>query len=774
MERKYIYSLSKRFLKPNVGSKAKNIHFLLRHGIKVPDSWVILWTAYEEYLLNNHMVEMDLRRELSTIIDPRKSYAVRSSASVEDSGEFSCAGLFKSYLQVQGIDDIISSISKVWLSLESPEFESYWKNIIHLDTKAQMAVIIQEMVQPLFSGVVFTKNPVTGLSETIIEAGPGTGESQVNCHQDLERWVSKWGNWSQKPKDGKMMESLAREIVYKAKDISLSYGKPVDLEWAWDGHSLYFLQVRPITRLDIPVYSNRIAREMLPGIIKPLVWSVNTRLINPVWANILKRLTGEDSWDPDKFTGHYYYRAYFNMSIFGRVFERLGMPAEALELLFGLEQDGPEKPKMRPGIGLIPRLPGLLMFAMSLIGINHRLNRLVKLKNNSYGKIASKMEEELEPLELLELASKIFEETKSVAYYNIRIPLQAMMYHRLLFFLLKKYGYDLRTIELKGAKEAAEQYNPQYKLQILHERYFGDSEINPEEVALSPEKEEELRKDIDKFLKTFGHLSDSGNDCSSIPWRETPDLIRRMIVQQKPINSEQKTQSFEELNLPWIQKILIGMVFNRTSRFAVNREEISSLYTYGYGQFRTCFARLGEKLVNRGVLDDREDIYYLYWSELLEVVGTKDQISIRALVSKRRQEMESYRKADLPEMILGHEQPPLTTSIPVELEGIPTSLGTYTGPARVVHGIKDFDKIQDGDVLVIPFADVGWTPLFAKAGAVVSESGGMLSHTSIVAREYRIPAVVSVTGACRLDDNTQITVNGYTGEILRFDEGRKG
>src|SRR6056297_3918535 len=182
LTQKFIYSLSKRRLNPYVGSKAANIHFLLKHGIKVPESWGIIWTAYEENLYDSHKTQMALCKELNTIIDPRKSYAVRSSASVEDSGEFSCAGLFKSYLQVQGIDDIMSSISKVWLSLESKEFESYWKNIIHLDTKAQMAVIIQEMVQPLFSGVVFTKNPVTGLSETIIEAGPGTGEVQANSH----------------------------------------------------------------------------------------------------------------------------------------------------------------------------------------------------------------------------------------------------------------------------------------------------------------------------------------------------------------------------------------------------------------------------------------------------------------------------------------------------------------------------------------------------------------------------------------------------------------
>ena len=772
MAQKLIYSLSKRRLNPYVGSKAANIHFLLRHGIKVPDSWGIVWTAYEQNLRDSRKTQMDLRRELKAIIDPRKSYAVRSSASVEDSGEFSCAGLFKSYLQVQGIDNIIACIAKVWASLESPEFEAYWKHNMNSKCIPRMAVIIQEMVQPQLSGVVFTKNPVSGFSETIIEAGKGTGISQAQSHQDPERWISKWGNWCQKPKDGVLSEALAREIVVQAADISRKYRQPVDIEWAWDGKELYFIQVRPITRLDIPVYSNRIARDMLPGIIKPLVWSVNTRLINPVWADILMRLTGERSWDPVNFTGHYYYRAYFNMSIFGRVFERLGMPAESLELLYGLEEDGPEKPKMRPGLGIISRLPGLLAFAMSLVGIHYRLNRLIKVKKPVYEKLAVRMESERDPEELLKLAFQIFDETRTVAYYNIIIPMFAMMHHRLLSRMIKKQGYDVRLLELRGAREAAALYNPQHSIRALHDRYFGNHEINQEKAILPPEKEEQLKKDIDQFLRKFGHLSDSGNDCSSIPWRETPDLIRRMIVQQKAVRSEQEFQSFQELKLPWMQRILIGIVFRRTSRFAVDREKISSMYTYGYGQFRTCFVKLGEQLARQEVLEDREDVYYLYLSELSELAGVEKPAPQKALVSSRRQDIEYYREAVLPEIILGNEQPPVLKTAKGALHGIPTSIGTYSGPARIVNGIEDFEKIQDGDVVIIPYSDVGWTPLFAKAGAVVSESGGMLSHTSIVAREYRIPAVVSVAGACRLEDGRKVTVNGYNGDVALHTEGR--
>ncbi|MFN2227518.1 MAG: PEP-utilizing enzyme, partial [Anaerolineae bacterium] len=106
------------------------------------------------------------------------------------------------------------------------------------------------------------------------------------------------------------------------------------------------------------------------------------------------------------------------------------------------------------------------------------------------------------------------------------------------------------------------------------------------------------------------------------------------------------------------------------------------------------------------------------------------------------------------------------------LRGIPTSRGHYTGPARVLRGIQDFARLQEGDVLVIPYSDVGWTPLFTKAGAVIAESGGILSHSSIIAREYGIPAVVSVPGACQIPDGTPVTVDGYRGEIL-VQEGTK-
>lgn len=759
MKERYVYPLADRSVLEKGGSKAKNLRFLLRHRFLVPPGWVVSWEALEDYRIHGESLLDRLMDEFSRNIDPNRFYAVRSSASVEDDIDFSYAGVFKSFLEVKGIESILETVQNVWQSLEAEEYITYRKNNQNDTRPIRLSVIVQEMVPAVSSGIAFSKNPLTGLSETIIEAGQGTGEEQAEMKRDPERWIGKWGAWVHRPVDGVLSDTLARLIMRKTKEIESAYGQPVDLEWAYDGKNLSFLQVRPITRLDIPVFSNRISREMLPGIIKPLVWSVNTRLVNRTWVDILKRLTGDDSFEPEKLTGHFYYRAYFNITVFGRVFERLGMPYEALELLFGLEQEGPEKPRMRPGVKIVPKLPRLMSFALDFMRIEARFEKLLQTKKKRYEELVSAMSEDLSEQEWLAIADRIFLETQPVAYFNIMLPMLAMMHHRMLTGMLKKQGVDARTLELTGVSIVSEKNSPHVRIQQLHRHYFEGKQ------TLTEEDLRRFEMDLELFLREFGHYSDSGNDCSSIPWRETPELIRQMIAQpttQKPASS---LQTFDELKLPAYRKSFLKQFYRRSSRFAVHRETISSLYTFGYGQFRRCFIGLGNRLVEQNVIERNDDVFYLYWQELVDCVHLKEKQSLKELVLERKHDIDRKSDAVLPELIFGFDQPPLIDEKKTALHGIPTSLGTYTGPARILHRLVDFERLLPGDVLVIPFSDVGWTPLFAKAGAVVAESGGILSHSSIVAREYRIPAVVSVPGACRIAEGTMITVNGYTGDV---------
>ena len=281
---KYIVELNESCRSNGIGNKAKNLIFLMKNHVYVPRSWVCDWAAQESFVLDENRVKEQLVFELEKVVKQDSRYAVRSSANTEDGDQFSFAGQFTSLLNVQGVQDIIEAIIEVWKSASSLTLMNYMKDN-HINQTVKMGVIIQEMVDATYSGVSFSKNPLTGLSEVIVEATPGL---QDNIHQSTPlRWVNKWGEWIEQPNHNDVHHDLIREVVFKTKEIAKAYGAGVDIEWAYDGNQLFFLQVRKITAADVAIYSNRISKEMLPGIIKPLVYSVNTSLVNHQWVDIL-------------------------------------------------------------------------------------------------------------------------------------------------------------------------------------------------------------------------------------------------------------------------------------------------------------------------------------------------------------------------------------------------------------------------------------------------------------------------------------------------------
>jgi pyruvate,water dikinase len=212
----------------------------------------------------------------------------------------------------------------------------------------------------------------------------------------------------------------------------------------------------------------------------------------------------------------------------------------------------------------------------------------------------------------------------------------------------------------------------------------------------------------------------------------------------------------------------IRPIYQRARTFRLLREKISSMYTSSYGWFRVYFNELAERSIKDGALDARDDIYYLTWQEVRSLVeGTVNAKELKKKIQAHKDNIERSRDIVLPEIIYGNAAPPLDLlkSDAKILTGIPTSSGYYQGRVKVVRSTEDFHRVEKGDVIVIPYSDVAWTPLFAKAGAVVAESGGILSHSSIVAREYGIPCVVSVNGACNLPDGSDIIVDGYQGAV---------
>ncbi len=240
-----------------------------------------------------------------------------------------------------------------------------------------------------------------------------------------------------------------------------------------------------------------------------------------------------------------------------------------------------------------------------------------------------------------------------------------------------------------------------------------------------------------------------------------------------PAEARSDTLAWDDVaeRIPRPERPLLRRLFGRAARFRLERERVSSTYTFGYGLFRPAFLELSRRLCARGVIDREDDVFYLTVGELRRLAGEEavqlDGEPPAAVVARRRAEVLEAEELDMPELILGDDFTPRRrgTAPPRELRGVPASRGTYRGPVRVIRSGAEFGRMTDGAVLVVPFSDVAWTPLFARAGAVIAEAGGMLSHSSIIARETGIPCVVSVDGATGLRDGVVVHVDGYRGIV---------
>jgi pyruvate,water dikinase len=708
-------------------------------------------------------------------INTTQSYAVRSSANVEDGRDFSFAGQFATVLGASGIDAVIDGVETVYREVESPGTQSYLSRAGIPLSDVDMAVIVQEMVEPVVSGVAFSRNPVTGLDEIVVEAVTGSGEALVQTGVTPDRWVNKWGAWTVQPEKSDIARNVIEDVVGHTKHIAHAFGAPVDLEWVYDGTQVYWVQLREINELDdIHLYSNRISREMAPGLIKPLVWSVNIPLVNTAWVRLLTELIGPNDIDPNSLAKAFHFRTYFDMGTLGQIFATLGLPRESLELLMGLE-GGPERPSFRPTRRTLRHVPRMLRFLVDKLTCGSRIARALPGIRQGYEAYATGNLDEMDDAELITRVEELIVFVQQVAYFNIVSSLLLSAYNGMLSRLLERYGIDPGTLDVVRGLEELEQYDPKPHLARLRERFLALDETTRTAIlaggdvtSLDHPTPDGLRSAASEFLDRFGHLGDSSNDFSLPAWREQPDLVLHMIATAQPPEGRSARVAWQSLPLSPLRRTLLGPLYRRTRDFHLYRETTGGLYAFGTGLFRTYFLAFGRRFADEGLLERADDVFFLDWDEVRVCAGGAAKKPLIDRVNDRRAAMEASRDVVLPETIYGDRAPPLDSAIePGDLlRGIPTSPGYYRGQVRVIRSAREFDRLQPGEVLVIPYSDVSWTPLFAQAGAVVAESGGILAHSSIVAREYGLPCVVSVSNACQLPDGLGVTVDGYRGEIL--------
>lgn len=726
------------------GAKARNLRRLIEQGHRVPPGWVVPAGAASD--------PDRLAASLEQVLDPWRAYAVRSSADVEDSAAWSFAGQFETRVGVVGLEQVVEAVAAVAGSAEDPRVEPYLRHAGIDPGSVRMAVVVQEMVEPAASGVAFSRNPLTGLDEVVIETVEGRGDALVSGQATPERWVRRWGEWTERP-PGESDPAHLGELADTVRRVAEEWGHPVDVEWAWDGSVVYLLQARPLTTVGGAVYSNRMSREYLPGMISPLVWSINVPVVNGAWLELFESLVGPLDLQPEDLARQFAYRAYFNMQAVGDVFEALGMPRDLLEVLMGLP-GGSERPSFRPGPGALRHLPRMGAMGRRALRYDRELDRVIPRLENEFAQIESRPPAELSDRELVELILRLEGLARRAAFANIVAPLLMNAYGSRLRRRLEAAGIDPQEVDPAEGEPDIARYDPNSHLARLAE---AASALDPETRELVASGDLSPLPGAAPFLERFGHLSDSGNDFSSVPWREDPALLGPVILHHA-LPSRRRSS-------PPLPRRLRRLA-RRAGRFRLERERVSYTYTRGYGLFRPLALEAGRRLAEAGALDRRDDVFLLTRDEMIEALRSTAPNGLRERVAARRAEMDDLADVSMPEVIYGDDfEPALPADPDHRLKGLPTSRGIHRATARVVRGIGEASRVAPGDVVVVPFSDVGWTPMLAKAGAIVAESGGMLSHSSIVAREFGIPCVVSVAGAMRVPDGAIVRVDGYTGEV---------
>ncbi|MTJ14320.1 pyruvate phosphate dikinase PEP/pyruvate-binding protein [Anabaena sp. UHCC 0187] len=732
-----------------VGAKSATLSQIKRWGYAVPKGWVI--APYDD---PKHLIEFLQPSPLSPLV-------VRSSAIGEDSQQASAAGQYETILNVTNKAELRQAIAQVQASYNHPSAVEYRRRSSSDD--AAMGVLIQPQVQSVFSGVAFSRDPISQQGEAVvIEAVAGSPTQIVSGKVTPEQYrvvVADNEKLSclQFEGNGKVPEALIKQVAYLARRLERRYlGVPQDIEWSYDGQNLWVLQARPITTL-LPLWTRKIAAEVIPGVIHPLTWSINSPLTCGVWGEIFSIVLGERAQGLDfaKTATLHYSRAYFNASLLGEIFLAMGLPPESLEFL--TRGASMSKPALDSTLANLPGLTKLLKREFDLdkdFKSDYRQVFIPGLTQLSNVVIA-----ELSLDQLLTRIDLILDLLHRGTYYSILAPLSAAIRQSVLGAKEEKIDHSvtpeiasLRAMRLLAADAR----------QILID---GNYEFKPEQIFAQLAQTSEGQRilaEIDELIEDYGYLSEVGTDISVPTWRENPQIVRQLFMQliQAPELPNSDDSRPEQANLVQKRVDLKGRV--------------TEVYSRLLAELRWTFLALEEIWLESRVLTQLGDIFFLELDEIRHLVIDPDvafRHHLLELVANRRSQfLQDSQITQIPAVVYGYNPPhPIASVIDPSdniLLGIPASQGQIQGRVKVLRTLQEAHDIDKNTILVVPYTDSGWAPILVQAGGLIAEAGGKLSHGAIIAREYGIPAVMDVRGATYLlQDGQQVRIDGYKGTV---------
>jgi rifampicin phosphotransferase len=750
-----------------------------------------------------------------------RAYAVRSSATAEDLPTASFAGQQDTYLNVVGLEAILQHVSRCWASLFTERAVTYRLRNCMDDRKIRMAVVVQQMVFPQAAGILFTADPVTGNRKIAsVEASFGLGEALVSglVNADVYRVrddeiVAKTIGTKRlaidaSPSGGTREQAIAPEqqeqpaltdsqvlrLARLGRRIEEHFGHPQDIEWCLVEDEFQIVQSRPITNLfPIPaaadsenhVYVSVGHQQMMTDPMKPLglsFWQMTTpRPMSEAGGRLFVDVTGMLA-SPASRAG------LFGMlgrsdPLIGDALQTILDRGDFIRLLPDENREGAAASDAPPRIETDPRIVAEL--------IRNSETSISALKRDIKTKSGSALLDFIRT-DIKELRRILFDPTSHQA---IMVGMEAAWWlnDKLEAWLGEKNAADTLTQSVPdnvtsemglALLDVADVIRPHREVVAFLERVDDESFLD-ELPRFSGGRE--ARDAIQGWLDKYGMRGTGEIDITRPRWSECPTMLLPILLSHirnsQPGAAKQRFEQGLEAARKKEQEILERLhalpdgaqkaeetkrMIDRVRTFAGYREYPKYGMISRYFVYKQALMEEAERLVRARVLREREDIFFLRFDELEELVRTSH--ANEQLVRERKDAFARYR-ALRPPRVLTSDGEAVTGAyrrddLPAgAMVGLPVSAGTIEGRARVILDMSEAD-LESGDILVTAFTDPSWTPLFVAIKGLVTEVGGLMTHGAVIAREYGLPAVVGVEHATRLiRDGQRIRVNGSDGYV---------
>lgn len=757
------------------------------------------------------------------------AYAVRSSATAEDLPHASFAGQQDTYLNIIGKENILQHIRKCWASLFTDRAVIYRMQNRFDHSQVYVSVIVQRMVSPQAAGILFTADPITSNRKLLsIDASFGLGEALVSglvsadCYKVQEDKIVdkmiatkklaiyglKEGGTETKqidPKQQKTQTLTDQQILQLARigrQIEAYFGYPQDIEWCLVDDTFYIVQSRPITTLypipeandqDNHVYVSVGHQQMMTDPMKPLGLSIyllttparmrkaGGRLFVDVTHNLASPVSREILLDTLGQSDPLIKDALMTIIDRGNFIKSL--------LNDKKEQSPGKSMKGMSSSGLQAQIENDSSIVYDFIKSNQ--TSIEELNQNIQTKSGSDLFDFI--LEDLQQLKKILFDPQSLGVIQIAMNASSWINEKMNKWLGEKNVADTLsqsvpnniTSEMGLALlDVADVIRP-YPEVVNYLHHVKVDNFLDELVKFDGGKE--TQDAIIAYLKKYGMRCAGEIDMTKTRWREKPITLVPMILSNiknfQPKASNRKFEHGLRVALKKEQELLDRLkqlpdgelkaketkrMIDLIRNFIGYREYPKYGMINRYFVYKQALLKEAEQLVQSNVIHEKEDIYYLTFEELREVVRT-NKLDYQ-IISKRKDEYKLYEKLIPPrvitsdgEIIVGNYK---RENLPAEaIVGLPVSSGVIEGRARVILNMEDAD-LEDGDILVTSFTDPSWTPLFVSIKGLVTEVGGLMTHGAVIAREYGLPAIVGVENATKLiKDGQRIRVNGTEGYI---------